>query len=212
MSPELAMASAMFSESLKPAALFLGSTVGGIVTGFVLDRYFGKSRSMVGNDGFGALSLICALAVSFALVGLLDPNFGYATAGKVFAACALVSFWYNVRQNRHAPLSLSTDKRSFVLGRPTPNKVWFNSSILPALTAGTVKLKLEIRPDEDMTVVVVYSAKDGSFENREIFSEAVKKDQRYAWEIDIPHVSGTATVYLVTGEGGSWAGSKDYEF
>lgn len=49
MSPEFGMASAMFTESLKLAGLFLGCTVGGIVTGFVLDRYFGKSRSIRGN-------------------------------------------------------------------------------------------------------------------------------------------------------------------
>lgn len=150
--------------------------------------------------------------MSLALTGLLDPSFGYATAGKVFAACALVSFWHNVRQNRNVPLSLATDKRSFVLGRPVRGKVWFDSGILPAVVAGVVKMKLEIRPDEDMTVVVVYTAKDGSLENREIFAEAVKKGVRYSWEIEIPQISGTATVYLVTGEGGSWAGSKDYEF
>lgn len=212
MSPELGMASAMFSESLKLAGLFLGSAVSGVITGFVLDRYCGKSRTITGNDGFGALSLVCALAVSFALVGLMDPGFGFASAGKVFAACALVTFWSNVRRNRVVPKMLTTDNRSFWLGRPAHCTIWFDSGVRPAVIAGVVKMKLEIRPDEDLTVVVVYSAKDGSFENREIFSEAVKKDQRYKWEIEIPHVSGTATVYLVTGEGGSWAGSKDYEF
>lgn len=132
--------------------------------------------------------------------------------GKVFAACALVTFWSNVRRNRVVPKMLTTDNRSFWLGRPAHCTVWFDSGVRPAVIDGVVKMKLEIRPGEDLTVVVVYSAKDGSFENREIFSEAVKKDQRYKWEIEIPRVSGTATVYLVTGEGGSWAGSKDYEF
>ncbi|MBX9571817.1 MAG: hypothetical protein K2X77_23190 [Candidatus Obscuribacterales bacterium] len=75
-----------------------------------------------------------------------------------------------------------------------------------------VKMKLEVLPDEDMTVVVVYTAKDGSFKNREIFSQEVEKGKRYKWEVEIPQVSGTATVYLVTGDGGSWAGEKDYEF
>lgn len=87
-----------------------------------------------------------------------------------------------------------------------------DSSASLAVAPGPVKMKLEVLPDEDMTVVVVYTAKDGSFKNREIFSEKVVKGRRYKWEVEIPQVSGTATVYLVTDEGGAWAGEKDYEF
>jgi hypothetical protein len=85
-------------------------------------------------------------------------------------------------------------------------------SSVSMLAISPVKMKLEVRPDEDMTVVVLYSAKDGSFKNREIFSEKAEKGTRYKWEVEIPQISGTATVYLVTDEGGAWAGEKDYEF
>lgn len=80
------------------------------------------------------------------------------------------------------------------------------------MTATAVKMKLSVRPDEDMTVKVLYSAKDKSFTDREIFSQDAKKGVRYDWEVDIPPVSGTATVWLVTSEGGAWGGEKDYEF
>lgn len=75
-----------------------------------------------------------------------------------------------------------------------------------------VKMKLAVRPDEDMTVVVVYTSKDGSYKNTEIFSAEVKAGQRYEWDIEIPPKSGTATVYLVSNGEGHWAGEKDYEF
>jgi ABC-type transport system involved in multi-copper enzyme maturation permease subunit len=190
------MASAMFSVLVLPPLLFVLCLIAGLVAGFVLDRFFGDARAVNGNDGFAVLSLLCAVSVAATLSMLTSPpplgmTFPISTYVTMFVACALVAFWHNVRMNRRRPPAFSNDKRTL---------------------AAPVKMKLEIRPDEDMTVVVVYSAKDGSFANREIFSAEAKKDQRYVWEIDIPRISGTATVYLVTGGTGSWAGSKDYEF
>ena len=217
MSPELGMHSAMFQVLIWPPLAFVLTLVGGIIAGFVLDRFYGDSRSFKSNDIFGVMSLVCVVAVGLSLGALVNAPplgmmFPVSTYVTLFVTCALVSFWSGVHKNRKRPLSLRTDKRSFNLGKPIRGKVWFDTGVLRPASPAPVKLKLEIRPDEDMTVVVVYSAKDGSFKNREIFSEDVKKNVRYAWEIEIPHVSGTATVYLVTGEGGSWAGSKDYEF
>ena len=65
-------------------------------------------------------------------------------------------------------------------------------------------LKVEVKPDEDMTVKVLYNG-------NEVFSQDVKAGQRYAWNVELPAGKGTATVYLVIGDGWQWAGEKDYE-
>ncbi len=72
------------------------------------------------------------------------------------------------------------------------------------MTAKTV-MKLAVKPSEDMTVKVLYNGK-------EIFSEDVLAGKRYEWEIEIPQVTGTATVYLVVNGEWQWAGQKDYKF
>jgi len=66
-------------------------------------------------------------------------------------------------------------------------------------------MKLSVKPDEDMTVKVLYN-------DKEIFSQDVKKGQTYDWDVEIPQVTGTATVYLVINGEWGWAGSKDYKF
>lgn len=65
-------------------------------------------------------------------------------------------------------------------------------------------LKLGVKPDEDMTVKVLYNG-------NEVFSQDVKAGQRYEWDVELPAGKGTATVYLVTAEGWAWAGEKDYD-
>lgn len=217
MSPEFGMASAMFSVLVLPPLLFMLSLVGGIIAGFVLDRFYGEHPRVMRKDVFLALGLVCAVAVmaSASMVFTAPPlgmTFPVITYVALFVTCALVSFWHNVGKNRRTTGRIRTDKRMFSMVRPARDKVFIDVAVRNFAGVAPVKMKLEIRPDEDMTVVVVYSAKDGSFANREIFSAEAKKDQRYVWEIDIPRISGTATVYLVTDGTGSWAGSKDYEF
>ena len=68
-----------------------------------------------------------------------------------------------------------------------------------------VTMKLSVKPDQDMTVKVLYNGK-------EIFSQDVQAGKQYDWEIEIPQVSGTATVYLVIDGEWGWAGEKDYKF
>jgi hypothetical protein len=68
-----------------------------------------------------------------------------------------------------------------------------------------VTMKLSVKPDQDMTVKVLYNGK-------EIFSQDVQAGKQYDWEIAIPQVSGTATVYLVIDGEWGWAGEKDYKF
>ena len=65
-------------------------------------------------------------------------------------------------------------------------------------------MKLGVKPDEDMTVKVLY--------NRiEVFSQDVKAGQRYEWDVELPAGKGTAVVYLVIDGGWQWAGEKDYD-
>ncbi len=66
-------------------------------------------------------------------------------------------------------------------------------------------MKLEVKPDENMTVKVMYNGK-------EIFSQDVEAGKKYSWDVEIPQVSGTATVYLVINGEWQWAGEKDYKF
>lgn len=66
-------------------------------------------------------------------------------------------------------------------------------------------MKLGVKPDEDMTVKVLYNGK-------EIFSEDVVAGKSYEWDVEIPQVTGTAVVYLVIGGAWQWAGEKDYKF
>ena len=184
MTPE-AMVTESFNSGVL-ALLWVLGLVGGIGAGMVLDRYFGRSAFFQSRASEG-LGLIAALAFIFAAIRLMAPMTP-ATAIITFVACAIVSFWHQQVQNRR-----------------TANKA-------KTLAPKPVKMKLEVKPDENMTVVVVYTAKDGSFKNKEIFSADVEKGKKYAWEIEIPSVSGTATIYLVTGDEGQWAGEKDFEF
>ncbi len=65
-------------------------------------------------------------------------------------------------------------------------------------------LKLGVKPDEDMTVKVLYN-------DVEVFSQDVKADQKYEWDVELPAGKGTAVVYLVINGEYQWAGEKDYE-
>lgn len=66
-------------------------------------------------------------------------------------------------------------------------------------------MKLSVKPDQDMTVKVLYNGK-------EVFSQDVQAGKQYDWDIALPQVSGTATVYLVIDGEWVWAGEKDYTF
>lgn len=66
-------------------------------------------------------------------------------------------------------------------------------------------MKLGVKPDENMTVKVLYNG-------NEIFSQDVEAGKSYEWDVEIPQVTGTAVVYLVINGEWQWAGEKDYKF
>lgn len=66
-------------------------------------------------------------------------------------------------------------------------------------------MKLGVKPDENMTVKVLYNG-------NEIFSQDVEAGKSYEWDVEIPPVTGTAVVYLVINGEWQWAGEKDYKF
>lgn len=179
---------AILFEALK-ATGWVFALILGVVAGFTFEYFFGDRPFFARQSTRNLLKLCVPLFIVLASAALLSgPTPSFSASLLSFVACALMAFWVGNKPKSATTVSVSL--------RPGIVR------LLPTGSSGKV-LKLEVKPDEDMTVKVVYN-------DKEVFSQDVVKGTRYSWSVELPAGAGTAVVYLVTKDGWAWAGSKDY--
>lgn len=187
----LALHNAILFESLKAAGWVIALILG-VVAGFAFEYFFGDRPVFARQSTRKLIGLALPLSIVLACAALLSgPTPSLSACVLSFLACALMAFWVGNKPKAKSAATVSVSLRPGIV------------RLLPAGSSGKV-LKLEVKPDEDMTVKVVYN-------DKEVFSKDVVKGQHYSWSVELPAGAGTAVVYLVTKDGWAWAGSKHYD-